>query len=188
MSRSNYNINMTYNNLGIPDITTVTSNSSNSSTFQSYYKNPYDDYYKLTRITYDKNGKILEQTFYNEEVIDIKYKTILTPKKISRTRLVPTTEERLEGYIQDNYDRYIVQEYGTYIYQMIQEKAYDIASEIIEEAKDEYDIQDEDAVIEAIIEEIDFDSMYELVEDILHAPITMEEKLADVGMSIRDFL
>jgi hypothetical protein len=42
--------------------------------------------------------------------------------------------------------------------------------------------------VDAIIQEIDVDSLYDLVEDILHAPITMEEKLAEVGMSIRDFL
>lgn len=72
---------------------------------------------------------------------------------------------------------------------MIQEKAYDFASEVVEEAKnDEYIIDDEESVVDAIMQEIDFDSLYDLVEDILHAPITMEEKLAEVGMSIRDFL
>lgn len=145
---------------------------------------------RIIQTFYDNMGnivKIYEDTM-NTIDFDYHYGTILTKRTISR-QLVPTTEERLEGYIQDNYDRYTVHEYGSYIYQMIQEKAYDFASEVVEEAKnDEYIIDDEESVVDAIIQEIDFDSLYDLVEDILHAPITMEEKLAEVGMSIRDFL
>lgn len=140
--------------------------------------------------TYNTGGntRIIQTLYDNMGNFDYHYRTILTKRAISR-QLVPTTEERLEGYIQDNYDRYTVHEYGSYIYQMIQEKAYDFASEVVEEAKnDEYIIDDEESVVDAIMQEIDFDSLYDLVEDILHAPITMEEKLAEVGMSIRDFL
>lgn len=145
---------------------------------------------KIMKTIYDNAGNVIKvfADSISELDLDVHYRYVLLPQSVSKTKLVPTTEERLEGYIQDNYDRYIVHEYGSYIYQMIQEKAYDIASEVVEEAKEDYDIRDEEAVIDAILEEVDFDSLYDLVEDILHAPITMEERLAEVGMSIRDFL
>ena len=148
---------------------------------------------RIIKTLYDNNGNIVqvyEDTMRTLNCVDfyLNYKCALTKRTISR-QLVPTTEERLEGYIQDNCDRYVIHEYGSYIYQMIQEKAYDFASEVVEEAKnDDYMIDDEESVIETIMQEIDFDSLYDLVEDILHAPITMEEKLTEVGMSIRDFL
>lgn len=145
-------------------------------------------------IQYDNNGGYWTSTFSTTNGSFQYYPyhikncmDILTSRVISR-KFVPATEERMEEYIMNNYDRYDIQEYGSYIYQMIQEKAYDFASEVVNEAEDEYIISDEDAVIETIMEEIDFDSLYDLVEDILNAPITMEEKLADIGMSMRDFL
>ena len=36
--------------------------------------------------------------------------------------------------------------------------------------------------------DIDIYCIDEIIDDILNAPVTMEEKLADVGMSIKDFL
>ena len=36
--------------------------------------------------------------------------------------------------------------------------------------------------------DIDIYCINEIIDDILNAPVTMEEKLADVGMSIKDFL
>lgn len=115
-------------------------------------------------------------------------KLILTDRTISK-KLVPTTEERIEEYITDNYDKYDIEEYGSHIYQMIQEKAYDFAFEVVEEAKEEYEmLYNEEKIIETIIEEINFNSLYDLIEDIVNAPITMEDKLSEVGMSIRDFL
>ena len=145
---------------------------------------------QLIKTVYTNGGQLVQifEDLYTTHTTYTNTKQPLTSKEISETTLVLTTEERLENYIEDHCDRYIVNEYGSHIYQMIQEKAYDIASEVVEEAKEEYDIQDEDEIIETIVKAIDFDSIYDLVEDILHAPITMEEKLADVGMSISDFL
>jgi hypothetical protein len=147
---------------------------------------------KVMQTIYDSNGNVMNMYMDSMKTISfnnmgLQFKPMVIKRTISR-KLVPTTEERLEEYIQENYDRYIIGEYGSYVYQMIQQKAYDIASEVVEEAKEDYTIDDEDIVIESIMEEIDFDSLYDLIEDILHAPITMEEKLADVGMSMRDFL
>lgn len=136
----------------------------------------YSPYYKRSDFYYDE--------------ISLNCKTILNKRVISK-KLVPETEERTEEYIKDNCDRYMIDEYGaSYIYQIIQEKAYEFASEIIEEAKEDYIINEgeEDSFIDSIIEEVDFDSLYELIDDIQQAPITMEDKLAEVGMSIRDFL
>lgn len=168
----------------------------NSNNYTGYTLQWLNDIYntggntRIIQTLYDNMGNIVKtyENTMNTVDFDYHYRTILTKRAISR-QLVPTTEERLEGYIQDNYDRYTVHEYGSYIYQMIQEKAYDFASEVVEETKnDEYIIDNEESVVDTIMQEIDFDSLYDLVEDILHAPITMEEKLAEVGMSIRDFL
>jgi hypothetical protein len=173
----------------------------------------YDDVYKWDTISNSYGNRTITSTngsttisgvygpyykrsdFYCDE-ISLNCKTILNSKTILNKRviskkLVPETEERTEEYIKDNCDRYMIDEYGTsYIYQIIQEKAYEFASEIIEEAKEDYIINEseEDSFIDSIIEEVDFDSLYELVDDIWQAPVTMEEKLAEVGMSIRDFL
>ena len=156
---------------------------------------------KLHYEVYDKNSTgssayitinswgdtVIFGTQFNGQGIRVNYRFQVNKRIISK-KFVPTTEERMEEYIQDNYDRYMINEYGSYIYQMIQEKAYDLASELVEEAKEDYIIDNEEQVIESILEEIDFDSLYDLIEDILNAPITMEEKLADIGMSMRDFL
>ena len=157
------------------------------STFMTEWTGSINDYANYTSSTY--NITSTDSSGYNTLLnYNFKYRTTLTPQKVLKINLVPITEERLEDYIQDNYDRYNIKEYGSYIYQVIQEKAYDIASEVVEEAKDDYIIDDEEKIIDVILENIDFDSLYELVENILHAPITMEDKLAEVGMSIADFL
>ncbi len=116
-------------------------------------------------------------------------KPIMDMQSFLRGQYVSQVEERLEEFLLDNYDRYEIVEYGHYIYDVIQEKAYEIASEIIEKLKDEVSFNDTDEIIiEAMLAEVDFESLYDVVDDILNAPITMEEKLAEVGMSYRDFL
>lgn len=110
-------------------------------------------------------------------------------------RLALIAEEKLEEcileeYIQENFDKSYIQECNSYIYQKIQDKAYDITYEVIDEAKEEYYMNavDEDSLAEYIMDNIDFNSLYDLVEDIFHAPITMAEKLSEIGMSNKDFL
>lgn len=59
---------------------------------------------------------------------------------------------------------------------------------------DEYDfIKDDwemmyDALIDVIFERINFSNVWSAIDDILNAPVTMEEKLRDIGMSEKDFL
>ena len=140
---------------------------------------------------YDKNGKLIyeyeyKDTYYVYNSERSKMKLELISSEI--LKFVPTIEEKIEEHILNNYDKYDFKEKGSYVYQIIQEKAYEFIHESIKEAKEEYDIPDEDKIIEIIMEEIDFDSLYELIEDTLHAPITIEEKLIDIGMSYKDFL
>lgn len=166
---------------------TYYTNDSTSSTIK--YR---DDACKYMDVVFDKYGRIIQTNYYDEMEFkcDYNYKAWLTPEKIGRAKLVPETEERLENYIQENFDRYYIQEHGEYICQIIEEKAYDIIEEVLEDAREQYNIADEkiDDIVETIFKEIDFDSLYELVDDIEDAPITMEEKLADIGMSISDFI
>lgn len=115
-------------------------------------------------------------------------KVHLSIKNVSDSPLISLVEDEIERYIWDSFDRYSVQEYGRYIYQVIQEKAYEIAGEVIKKANEEYDIEDEENYTEALLEEIDFSALYDIVDDMLDAPITMEERLSEIGMSYMDFL
>ena len=156
------------------------------------------NYYNWNTITYNYNGSgtITYNPYDNYTInninsssFEITYaKNILTAENVANTSFVPNAEEKIEEYIYENFDKYDILEMQEYIYQVIQEKAYDIVTEMLEDAKEDYDITNEDDVIETIIDNINFDSLYEIVDEIIHSPRTMEEKLADVGMSYKDFL
>jgi len=144
----------------------------------------HDDRLDYVTLDYkDNEGNILYTTTYND---NLHYREALTANSIAQ--FVSTVEERIEEYIQNDFDRYYITELGSYVYQFIQDKTYDIAVTVVEEGKKQYYISDEDSVIDEVMKSIDFESLYDLVEDILNAPITMEEKLAEVGMSMKDFL
>lgn len=106
-------------------------------------------------------------------------------------KMIDNIEEKIEQYIYNNFDRYYIQEAGECIYSIITEKAYEITEKVITE-QENYDLPSEQKIVEKIIEvaynAINFTNMYEIIDDILNQPITMEEKLADVGMSYKDFL
>lgn len=101
--------------------------------------------------------------------------------------LVDKAQERVIEYIQEHYDKYDVQEHQSYMYQIITDKSYDIIIALLDE---DYEVNDNDfdSIVEQIQGELDFAEFYEVVDDILHAAMTMEEKLAEVGMSYRDFI
>lgn len=101
--------------------------------------------------------------------------------------LVDKAQERVIEYIQEHYDKYDVQEHQSYMYQIITDKSYDIIIALLDE---DYEVNDNDfdSIVEQIQSELDFAEFYEVVDDILHAAMTMEEKLAEVGMSYRDFI
>lgn len=101
--------------------------------------------------------------------------------------LVDKAQERVIEYIQEHYDKYDVQEHQSYMYQIITDKSYDIIIALLDE---DYEVNDNDfdSIVEQIQGELDFAEFYEVVDDILHTAMTMEEKLAEVGMSYRDFI
>lgn len=101
--------------------------------------------------------------------------------------LVDKVQERVIEYIQEHYDKYDVQEHQSYMYQIITDKSYDIIIALLDE---DYEVNDNDfdSIVEQIQGELDFAEFYEVVDDILHTAMTMEEKLAEVGMSYQDFI
>lgn len=101
--------------------------------------------------------------------------------------LVDKAQERVIEYIQEHYDKYDIQEHQSYMYQIITDKSYDIIIALLDK---DYEVNDNDfdSIVEQIQSELDFAEFYEVVDDILHAAMTMEEKLAEVGMSYRDFI
>lgn len=104
------------------------------------------------------------------------------------TDYISTIEDNIVEYIEENFDKYSISEYGSCIYDVIQSKAYDIAYDVFEKAKEDTVVIGIEDIVEVVIGKIDFDSMYEIVDDILNQPMTAEEILAEVGMSYRDFL
>ena len=101
--------------------------------------------------------------------------------------LVDKAQERVIEYIQEHYDKYDIQEHQSYMYQIITDKSYDIIIALLDK---DYEVNDNDfdSIVEQIQGELDFAEFYEVVDDILHAAMTMEEKLAEVGMSYQDFI
>lgn len=103
-------------------------------------------------------------------------------------KMMKYVEEAIEKYIYDTFDRYYIKEHGPYVYSMLTEKAYEITEDIITN-QDEYIIVcNESELIDVLFEAIDLNYFYEIIDDIPNQPITMEEKMADVGMSYKDFL
>lgn len=103
-------------------------------------------------------------------------------------KMMKYVEEAIEKYIYDTFDRYYIKEHGPYVYSMLTEKAYDIVEDIITN-QDEYMIVcNESELIDVLFEAIDLNYFYEIIDDIPNQPITMEEKMADAGMSYKDFL
>lgn len=103
-------------------------------------------------------------------------------------KMMKYVEEAIEKYIYDTFDRYYIKEHGPYVYSMLTEKAYEITEDIITN-QDEYMIVcNESELIDVLFEAIDLNYFYEIIDDIPNQPITMEEKMADIGVSYKDFL
>lgn len=96
--------------------------------------------------------------------------SILTPINVlDKTFAVPMTEEKIEEYILDNFDKNDIEKYGDYIYDIIQEKTYNFILEIIKEFQKDYTIagNDKESIIDAVFEAIDFNAVYKIIDDIL---------------------
>lgn len=132
------------------------------------------------------------QIFYDElinsDIYDIS--CLLTTDNVV-DKVLDSIEDEIEDFIYNNFDRYYIQEAGECIYSVLTEKAYEITEKVITE-QENYDLPSEQKMVEEIIEvaynAINFTNMYKIIDDILNQPITMEEKLAEVGMSYKDFL
>lgn len=141
---------------------------------------------------------------------DVKQKDTSVMIDINRitkvTHLITRIEEKIIDYVYEHFNNYINDDIA-YICQDIQEKSYEIVYGLLESEdgyvfdyiEDDYMdnyigdyIDDYDSSVEQltdlILKEIDFNSIYDLVDELSKQPITMEEKLADIGMSQRDFL
>ena len=103
-------------------------------------------------------------------------------------KMMKYVENNIEEYIYNTFDRYYIQEHGSYVYSILIEKIYEIIKDVII-TQDEYIITcDKSQLIDILFEAIDLNYFYEIIDDIPNQPITMEEKMADVGMSYKDFL
>lgn len=131
--------------------------------------------------------QIFYDEFINTGICDIS--CLLTTDNVV-DKVLDSIEDEIEDFIYNNFDRYYIQEAGECIYSVLTEKAYEITEKVITE-QENYDLPSEQKMVEKIIEvaynAINFTNMYEIIDDILNQPITMEEKLAEVGMSYKDF-
>lgn len=123
-------------------------------------------------------GKQAEATFID---FDLKFKKEVNPLTLSEV-----VEERLESFIYETMDRQYIQECGSCIHSVVMERAYEEIDKVLHE--EEVEEEEFEKVSSEVMDNIDFESLYEIIDNILDAPITMEEKLAEIGMSQRDFL
>ena len=135
-----------------------------------------------------ENQKIEPNNFIKCPYCDESYYQDELTKDNVVEKMMKYVEEAIEKYIYDIFDRYYIKEHGSYVYSMLTEKAYEITEDIITN-QDEYMIVcSESELIDVLFEAIDLNYFYEIIDDIPNQPITMEEKMADVGMSYKDFL
>ena len=116
---------------------------------------------------------------------------ILTLSKLNDNHklgeVVSKVQTRLVEYIQENYDKYDIQDNREYMYTIIEEKAYDIGLDIV---ANQYTTRanEIESIIDIVCKEIDYDEFDDLFDDILHYSSNIEDKLADLGMSQKDFI
>ena len=112
--------------------------------------------------------------------------------ELKSANIVDTVEDLLKDYVLEHFNKYDIQEIGSNIYDVIKEKAYDILCDCINDLYESFNYNEKDYDVnnyaEEYYEDIDVYCIDEVIEDILNSPATFEEKLADVGMSIKDFL
>ena len=131
--------------------------------------------------------------YYNE--FSLKSEVVTFEKELESRNIIDEVENLLKDYVLEHFNRYDIQEMGSCIYNVADEKAYDLLCNYINELHENYYFDEEydeeydvDNYAEKYYRDIDIYCIDEIIDDILNAPVTMEEKLADVGMSIKDFL
>lgn len=130
--------------------------------------------------------------YYNE--FSLKSEVVTFEKELESRNIIDEVENLLKDYVLEHFNRYDIQEMGSCIYNVADEKAYDLLCNYINELHENYYFDEEydkeydvDNYAEKYYRDIDIYCIDEIIDDILNA-VTMEEKLADVGMSIKDFL
>lgn len=128
--------------------------------------------------------------YYNE--FSLKSEVVTFEKELESRNIIDEVENLLKDYVLEHFNRYDIQEMGSCIYNVADEKAYDLLCNYIDELHENYYFDEEEYDVDNYAEkyygDIDIYCIDEIIDDILNAPVTMEEKLADVGMSIKDFL
>ena len=128
--------------------------------------------------------------YYNE--FSLKSEVVTFEKELESRNIIDEVENLLKDYVLEHFNKYDIQEMGSCIYNVADEKAYDLLCNYIDELHENYYFDEEyydvNNYAEKYYGDIDIYCIDEIIDDILNAPVTMEEKLADVGMSIKDFL
>ena len=153
-------------------------------------KNDYGNkYYSIAyKIGLDNSDNMVIE-YYDE--FSMKSEVVTFEKELESKDIVDEVENLLKDYVLEHFNRYDIQEIGSYIYNIVDEKAYDLLCNYIDKLHEDYDFEEEydvDNYAKKYYGDIDIYCINEIIDDILNAPVTMEEKLADVGMSIKDFL
>lgn len=123
--------------------------------------------------------------------VDFDNSDVLTISKLRDKYVLGEVSNKLQSklieYIQENYDKYDILWNREYMYSIIEEKSYDIGMDLI---KKEYKTRPEEQedIVETICKEIDYDEFDDLFEDMINYSSSIEDKLADLGMSQKDFI
>lgn len=165
-------------------------NKSNLLDITKCVKNDYGNkYYSIAyKIGLDNSDNMVIE-YYDE--LSMKSEVVTFEKELESKDIVDEVENLLKDYVLEHFNRYDIQEIGSYIYNIADEKAYDLLCNYINKLHEDYDFEKEydvDNYAKKYYGDIDIYCINEIIDDILNAPVTMEEKLADVGMSIKDFL
>ena len=165
-------------------------NKSNLLNITKCVKNDYGNkYYSIAyKIGIDNSDNMVIE-YYDE--FSMKSEVVTFEKELESKDIVDEVENLLKDYVLEHFNRYDIQEIGSYIYNIADEKAYDLLCNYIDKLHEDYDFEKEydvDNYAKKYHGDIDIYCINEIIDDILNAPVTMEEKLADVGMSIKDFL
>lgn len=155
--------------------------------------NTSNNSYVLLR--YDDSNKIdtIEHCLANSRTYKIRmdHFTLLDASTVSKTDLSQKTEERLLNFVRE-LDVDFIEDMWDSMENYLHDKAYDIAEQVLsEDLSEKYRLKKgvtEDMIVEAIVDDVDFNECYEIIHDIQNAPSTLEERLRDVGMSIKDFI
>ena len=165
-------------------------NKSNLLDITKCVKNNYGNkYYNIAyKIGLDNSDNMVIE-YYDE--FSMKSEVVTFEKELESKDIVDEVENLLKDYVLEHFNRYDIQEIGSYIYNIADEKAYDLLCNYIDKLHEDYDFEEEydvDNYAKKYYGDIDIYCINEIIDYILNAPVTMEEKLADIGMSIKDFL